>query len=566
MSVQLPNISLVTACYDLQRDQLKDFGRPYSFYVDNLCNLLTLRDYNFIVFTDKKTKELIKEKINTGKNVVFVEKEIETIYKNNSEIFDRIEKIRTNKEWYNQKDWLAKSPQAQLKYYNPLVLSKLFLLHDSKILNFFNSDFFFWIDCGINSTVSNEYLNNNVKLLPNLINDNKFLFLAFPYEADGEIHGFKKEELDSYTDGDEVAHVCRGGFFGGHKDVISKVNSEYYDLLNNITFEVKTFGTEECIFSLLPHLNEDLYLVAEIGADGLIYKFFKDLEEDKVNFVMGKRGDLRQIIKNNKKTALYILTFNCPEQLKAVAYSIFENDDFYKNSELFIIDNSEDDNYSKQNKEIADKLKFNYIKLPYNYGVCGGRQFVAEHFDREGFDYYIFFEDDMILNLSPKGDVDKFGFQKHCDDLYFQIHEILEKEGLDFLKLNFTEFYGDCSKGWHFLNISKEMREKYYPNRKKNVNNLPPTKFTKIAKNGEFGLTYALGDDIFYSNWPILFSKSGNKKLFLDKKLEKPYEQMWMGRNFELQMKEEMKSGVLLSSPISHERNIFYEGKLRREN
>ena len=37
--------------------------------------------------------------------------------------------------------------------YNPLVMSKVFLLNDAKIMDKFNSENLFWIDAGISNTV-----------------------------------------------------------------------------------------------------------------------------------------------------------------------------------------------------------------------------------------------------------------------------------------------------------------------------------------------------------------------------------------------------------------------------
>ena len=48
--------------------------------------------------------------------------------------------IRNNPEWYNQAGWLSQSTQARLEMYNPLVMSKVFLLNDAKIMDPFNSD------------------------------------------------------------------------------------------------------------------------------------------------------------------------------------------------------------------------------------------------------------------------------------------------------------------------------------------------------------------------------------------------------------------------------------------
>lgn len=557
-NIQHNSITLVTSIFDIGRDKLGDFARPFSFYLDNICNLLKL-NFNFVIFTDNKTKNLIKERAKTGKNVVFVEKTAEKLFNDNIDIFSRLENIRKDEEWKSQADWLSKSPQANLKFYNPVVMSKVFQLHDASIYNFFNNEWVFWIDSGINSTVSNEYLNQIIGL-PNLIKD-KFLFISFPYDTNTkEIHGFDRKILEEYAQ-ERVTAVCRGGFFGGHKDIISKINSEYYDLLNNISNE-PTLGTEECIFSILPLLNKEDYIVAEINEDGLIYKFFDDIKNNSVKF-RNKITTVEERLKN-KKTALYILTFECPDQLAKTLVSFNHSYEFLTEPTKIIVDNTEDIFIAKKNKKLAEQYGCQYVKTERNLGVCGGRQFIAEHFNDSDFDFYFFFEDDMKISSSYK--TDSFGFPKYVNNLYKQCHEVLVKEGLDFLKISFEEFYSSHVTNMAFMNIDKETREKHYGDRKKTLSNLPPTNFKNIKKNGKDGLTYALSYDLFYSNWPCLFSREGNYKLFIEDKIEKPYEQIWMAKNFKLQKKGKMNVGVLLSSCIDHNRNSFYGESKRREN
>lgn len=81
----------------------------------------------------------------------------------------------------------------------------------------------------------------------------------------------------------------------------------------------------------------------------------------------------------------------------------------------------------------------------------------------------------------------------------------------------------------------------------------------------EDDLTYLTGD-IYYANWPQLVSKEGNKKMFLNTKWARPYEQTWMSHMFQLSKAGELNSGILLSSPITHDRFIHYKQEERVES
>ena len=67
--------------------------------------------------------------------------------------WESTQKIRKNPDWYNQAGWLQNSPQAVCEWYNPIVQSKMPMLHDVKCHNPFNTDYFIWLDAGITTTV-----------------------------------------------------------------------------------------------------------------------------------------------------------------------------------------------------------------------------------------------------------------------------------------------------------------------------------------------------------------------------------------------------------------------------
>ena len=92
---------------------------------------------------------------------------------------NKIQSIRTNPDWYNQVGWLAESTQAKLEMYNPIVMSKMFLLHDAVILDKFDSQKLFWLDAGIANTVNMGYFTHDKVLdkLPQLVKNFHFVFL-----------------------------------------------------------------------------------------------------------------------------------------------------------------------------------------------------------------------------------------------------------------------------------------------------------------------------------------------------------------------------------------------------
>jgi hypothetical protein len=61
-------------------------------------------------------------------------------------------------------------------------------------------------------------------------------------------------------------------------------------------------------------------------------------------------------------------------------------------------------------------------------------------------------------------------------------------------------------------------------------------------------------------------NKRGNREIFLNPKLNFPYEQTWMSIAFQKHNSKIIKTGLLLLSPINHDRIQYYGPNERKEN
>jgi hypothetical protein len=555
------NVTLVTGLWDLKRSELSEgWSRPFSHYLNKLEQLLSVSE-NLIIFGDKELKEFVFKK-RSSENTQFIERPLEW-FRNNS-YFEQIQKIRLNTEWSNQVGWLPESTQAKLEYYNPLVMSKMFLLHDAKIVDKFDSKYMFWIDAGLTTTVHPGYFTHDKVLdnIPKFVS--KFSFVCFPYDAVTEIHGFKLEKLYDVA-GQKVNKVARGGFFGGPKESIGDINGIYYGLLTS-TLSEGFMGTEESIFSIMCYKHSDLVDYFEIEGNGLMGKFFEDLKNN--NLVVKSNNKITSV--NNldiNKTSLYVITFNSPNQFETLIESMIKYDeDFILKPKKYLLDNSSNNETFGKYKELCEKHGFEHIKKD-NLGICGGRQWIAEHFEESKNDFMFFFEDDMFF-YNGKESICKNGFNRYVKNIYRKSLEITKKENFDFLKLNYTEFFGDNGTQWAWYNVPQHIRETFWPEKNKLPQigldpNAPKTKYEKIVSYQ--GIPYSNGE-VFYCNWPQVVSKSGSKKMFIDTKWAHPFEQTWMSHMFQLTKKGELNCGILLTTPTEHNRFEHYDGKLRKES
>jgi hypothetical protein len=558
------DITIVTGIWDIKRSDLSEgWSRSYDHYVTKFKELLNIPN-NMIIFGEKDLEEIVFEHPNrTRDNTQFIQREQEW-FKNH--FFDEIQSIRNNEDWKNQATWLPDSTQSKLEMYNPLVMSKPFLLNDARIFDKFDSTRLFWLDGGITNTVHVGYFTHD-KVLDNLENKDKITFVAFPYEANNEIHGFDYEEMCKLT-GAKVDKVCRGGFFGGSKRAIETFSSQYYGLMNS-TLNNGFMGTEESLFTILLYQDTENYEYYSILGNGLLSKFFEDLKNKETKALKEKvriKGSKSKL--NMDNTALYVLTFNSPKQLETLFRSMLYYDgDFLSKPDIFVIDNSVDESTFPEYQKICNENNAVHLKMSENLGVCGGRQYIAEHADKADYDYYFFFEDDMFF-YTKVDSVCRNGFPRHHKKLYQTVLEIATKEDFDFVKLSFSEFYGDNSTQWSWYNVPQEVREKVWPDYNKLPKigldpNAPKTRYNNIMSHK--GLPYTNGE-IYYSNWPQVVSKTGNKKMFLDTTWVHPYEQTWMSHMFQETIEGNLNPGILLLSPTEHDRFDHYDGKLRKES
>ena len=72
--------------------------------------------------------------------------------------------------------------------------------------------------------------------------------------------------------------------------------------------------------------------------------------------------------------------------------------------------------------------------------------------------------------------------------------------------------------------------------------------------------------EVYYSNWPQIVSKYGNKKMFLTEKWAHPFEQTWMSYMFQETKKGNLNPALLLLTPTEHDRFEHYERGLRKES
>jgi hypothetical protein len=360
----IKDLTLVTALFDLGRGHanqgLADYQRrPFEDYLTAFDVVLGL-DAPLCIYLPPELEPYVWQRRGRS-NTQLIVRPLEAL-RERFAFFEQVQRIRLNPAWRMRAQWLAESPQANLVYYNPLVMSKMFMLNDQQLTNPFGTGHFLWIDAGLAQTCG-AYLGQKnclAKVTPTL---ERFLFICFPYIGGGEVHGYDRAELARLAGTDYIRRVARGGLFGGSRESIAQANAMYWRLLE-LSLSQGEMGTEESIFTAMTYLEPAMFDRFEIADDGLIGPFFEALQSGFVPVVRtrsvqpgeipstaskcntnrtpvaGTSGRSRDV--NDLSTAFYILTFNMPKQLEMLIESWRRQPVFFDRATVYVIDNSTD--------------------------------------------------------------------------------------------------------------------------------------------------------------------------------------------------------------------------------
>lgn len=257
------NITLVTCLLDLGRDELANdgyqFRRDFKMYLDALQTWLTHK-YPKVVYTSQKIadevmKNMSEESRARTKFVITNRAELRSKWLG-PDNYEKVQEIRTSPEWRARASWLENSPQAGLQDYNPLVMSKLFMLRDAARNNYFSTSHFVFLDSKHNCqkpmimTPKNDHI-----IRAHMFN--KFLLTTFDYTPVSEVHGFEYSAFNKFLNlannqKQQLVKVGRGGIFGGSAFVVEYM-AAMYDITLTATLREGLMGTEENILSILKY-------------------------------------------------------------------------------------------------------------------------------------------------------------------------------------------------------------------------------------------------------------------------------------------------------------------------
>lgn len=247
------NITLVTSVLDIDRHTV---DRDFGMYLDALRDWLR-HEYPKVVYT---TPDIVAKLLQNASE--YVKSSTKFVYISREELrrkwigpdnYDKIQEIRKDRKWRSRASWLSGSPQARLKDYNPLVMSKMYMVRDASRLNYWNTTHFLFLDVKHNCR-------NPLLITPR--SDHifrahmfgKFLLTYFDYDPVQEVHGFEYQKFNEWINlpaaNKVTVKVGRGGVFGGSAFILEAITA-MYDVILTASLREGLMGTEENILSIL---------------------------------------------------------------------------------------------------------------------------------------------------------------------------------------------------------------------------------------------------------------------------------------------------------------------------
>jgi len=250
MSEKIFDSTLVTALFDINREHKGD-GRKIDEYLSWFYKTLQL-NCNLFVIIEEKFKTFVE--LHRPKNYntfVFIDKlENYNYYK----YYNDMKKILESQDYKNR----IKDPtrvECNLIEYNIIQYSKFDFLEKAININPFNTSYFFWIDAGISRffldvNISNGYPSNKI------IKESNNLFIIQ-----------KRFDLNNYNIDDDIVwdsvNLLKGSMFGGHKDIITKINKLLENIFVGKMLRNNNVNNEQVGLALLYKYNPELFYIID---------------------------------------------------------------------------------------------------------------------------------------------------------------------------------------------------------------------------------------------------------------------------------------------------------------
>lgn len=245
------NCTVVTALYNLNRENWNDYKRKWSEYKDYFKNTLSLKS-KMVIFIESELLDFVKKeraKIDPSlEHTKIIIKPFNMLPKYH--LYNDIKKIMVSPE-YRKGLIDPNPPEYNIPEYSVLVHSKMHLVQEAIDNNYFNTEYYMWMDGGIRHNKfkpeqKNAIYPNNDKLLN--IKGIRMLCRILPTDDDLKIDKFYKSHQNRFG----------AGVILGNIKNITKFNSLMDEILLN-AIDNNLIDSEQSMHVICYLQNKELF-------------------------------------------------------------------------------------------------------------------------------------------------------------------------------------------------------------------------------------------------------------------------------------------------------------------
>lgn len=248
--MDIKNVTLVAALFDIGRDNWDNFTMSYNTYMWWMRNLLFL-DANLVIYTEEKFKN----------EILSYRKQVDPNLEKTKLIIQNLEDIDGYKLYYEPLKTLMESdgfkkkvhfrvPEMTKPLYNVIMFSKMLYILDSYKNNYFDSDFYIWMDAG---GIRNDKPEKNIKW-PDLKKINKLDNTKTTFFSHHNTIRFENHEHHALSQ----MRFIQGTAFFVPKNNVEQLANDFKDVVFDVISK-GYIGSDEKIFDIVYLKNPNLY-------------------------------------------------------------------------------------------------------------------------------------------------------------------------------------------------------------------------------------------------------------------------------------------------------------------
>lgn len=256
--INTDNFTVVTGFFNIGRENWTTrYSRSIDVYLKYFENFLKF-NVNMVIFIEPEYKQFVENIRKTiDKNTTIVNMNIEDLYM--YKYLDRIRSIQSSPE-YISKHPNPSAPEVCEPMYNIVVLSKMEMMN--KATKLVDANYFIWLDAGYTHGSVNM---SEIKWNPTMLFKHRDKLSIMTLRSMSDASDNPVDFFNQYID------VISGGFFSGSCDIIEKVSTYYYELIDEIFQKYNIVDDDQFYNTMLIKKYPDLFNLIPGSWYGAIY-------------------------------------------------------------------------------------------------------------------------------------------------------------------------------------------------------------------------------------------------------------------------------------------------------